>query len=194
MKTNKKEILEAALKIFSEKGYERALLSDIAISLGITKPALYKHYESKEAIWNAMLEIVQEYYSKHMGNLTEMPIPESWDEFETVTLRQVNFTMHDETIKRVRKLITAEQFRNEMMSNMATKYFVTDSETRYTMIFAGMEEKGILSCQDVKMLAFQFTAPITVMIHLCDREPERDEEITKKIQEHIKIFVEEHKR
>ena len=40
MKTTKKEILDAALTVFSEKGYEGAFLRDIAASLGITKPAL----------------------------------------------------------------------------------------------------------------------------------------------------------
>ena len=50
MKTNKDEILNAALTVFSQKGYEGALLRDISATLGITKPALYKHFESKEAL------------------------------------------------------------------------------------------------------------------------------------------------
>ena len=56
MKTSKKEILAAALAVFSSKGYEGALLRDISDSLGITKAALYKHFESKEAIRNAMID------------------------------------------------------------------------------------------------------------------------------------------
>ena len=40
MKTSKEEILNAALVVFSQKGYDSALLRDIASLLGITKPAL----------------------------------------------------------------------------------------------------------------------------------------------------------
>lgn len=59
MKTTKTEILNAALSVFSQKGYEGALLRDISSSLGITKAALYKHYESKEALWNALIDYVE---------------------------------------------------------------------------------------------------------------------------------------
>ena len=60
MKTTKKDIINAALNVFSQKGYEGALLRDISDSLGITKAALYKHYESKEALWNTMIDYVED--------------------------------------------------------------------------------------------------------------------------------------
>ena len=80
MKTNKEEILNAALTVFSQKGYDGALLRDISACLGITKPALYKHYESKpalykhyeskQALWNAMIDYVERYYSEHIHEQT----------------------------------------------------------------------------------------------------------------------------
>ena len=47
MKTTKEQILNSALTVFSQKGYDGALLRDISSSLGITKAALYKHFDSK---------------------------------------------------------------------------------------------------------------------------------------------------
>lgn len=193
MKTTKKEILNAALTVFSEKGYGGALLRDIAASLGITKPALYKHFESKEALWNAMIDTVERYYSEHIGSVSEIPVPDSWDEFYSLTFRQIDFTLHDETVRRVRKLLTLEQYRDERMSALATKHFVTDIEERYTKIFAGMTEKGLLMSSDPELLAFQYTAPVTVLIHLCDREPQREPEIMRKIKAHIRRFSDEHR-
>lgn len=193
MKTNKDEILNAALTVFSGKGYEGALLRDISASLGITKPALYKHYESKEALWNAMIDYVERYYSEHIGSVSGIPIPNDWDEFRELSLRQINFTLHDETVKRVRKLLMVEQYRNDRMSALATKHFITDIEARYTKIFVGMIKKGVLKSADPDLLAFQYTAPVTVLIHLCDREPDRETEIMKKIEAHIKQFSDEHK-
>ena len=78
------------------------------------------------------------------------------------------------------------------MSALATKHFITDIETRFTKIFQGMTEKGILKPTDCKLLAFQFTAPITVLIHYCDREPDKESEIMDKIEGHIKQFSKEY--
>lgn len=192
MKTNRDEILDAALTVFSEKGYEGALLRDIAASLGITKPALYKHFESKEALWNAMIDSVEQYYGERISAVSGIPVPESWEEFCALSLRQIDFTLHDETVKRVRKLMTLEQYRNERMCALATRHFVTDIEERYTKVFAGMIEKGLLESSDPALLAFQYTAPVTVMIHLCDRESAREAEIMKKIEAHIRQFAKEH--
>ena len=192
MKTNKDEILNAALTVFSQKGYDGALLRDISASLGITKPALYKHFESKEALWNAMIEYVEQYYSEHIGSVSDIPIPNDWGTFRELSLRQIDFTLHDETIKRVRKLLTVEQYRSEKMSALATKHFITDIEALYTKVFVGMMEKGLLKSANPELLAFRYTAPITMMIHLCDREPGRETDIMEKIKAHIKQFLQEH--
>ncbi|HUI93078.1 MAG TPA: TetR/AcrR family transcriptional regulator [Chitinivibrionales bacterium] len=44
-------ILDAAHKIFSEKGYLNARLEDIAAAAGFSKPSLYSYYPDKEAIY-----------------------------------------------------------------------------------------------------------------------------------------------
>jgi AcrR family transcriptional regulator len=44
------EILDAALAVFAEKGYEAGTMRDIASRIGVTEPALYRHYAGKEAL------------------------------------------------------------------------------------------------------------------------------------------------
>ena len=192
MKTNREAILDAALTVFSQKGYEGALLRDIAAALGITKPALYRHFAGKAALWDAMIDSVERYYSAHIGAASDGAAPGDWEEFRALSLRQIDFTLHDETVRRVRRLLTLEQYRSERMSALATKHFITDIEARYTGIFAGMMERGVLKPADPALLAFRYTAPITVMIHLCDREPGREAEVMEKIQAHIEQFMQEH--
>lgn len=193
MKTTKEEILNAALTVFAQKGYEGALLRDISASLGITKPALYKHFESKEALWNAMIDSAQRYYSEHIGLISDIPIPDDWEEFRELSLRQINFTLHDKTVRCVRRLLMKEQFRDERIGTLATRHFVTDIEERFTKVFAGMMEKGLVKSSDPALLAFEYTAPVTVMIHYCDREPDKEPEIIKKIEAHIRQFTVDHK-
>ena len=47
-KNTKERILEEALRLFSQNGYMGTSMNDIAAKLGVTKAALYKHYESKQ--------------------------------------------------------------------------------------------------------------------------------------------------
>ena len=46
----KREILRAAMKLFSERGLAATSIRDIAQESGYTNPALYKHFASKEEL------------------------------------------------------------------------------------------------------------------------------------------------
>ena len=46
----KREILRAAMKLFSERGLAATTIRDIAKESGYTNPALYKHFASKEEL------------------------------------------------------------------------------------------------------------------------------------------------
>jgi AcrR family transcriptional regulator len=49
-------IVEAAGRLFGERGYEGTRLDDIAEATGVTKPILYRHFDSKRALYIALLE------------------------------------------------------------------------------------------------------------------------------------------
>ena len=189
MKITKQEILDTALDVFAERGYDSTILKDISDRLNVTKSALYKHYESKEALWDALIDHVAQYYSENFGNTESIIIPNSLNELEELTLRQLQFTMHDETVRKVRKLLTMEQFRNERMKALATKHFYSDIVSIYTTIFRGMAEKGLIHTDDPELLAFEYIAPVSMLIQVYDREPDRESEIHQKIQEHIHFFI-----
>lgn len=59
--TRKQEILSGALKVFSEKGYDKTTISDIAKELGISQGLCYRYYSSKEEIYEAALTEYAEY-------------------------------------------------------------------------------------------------------------------------------------
>src|ERR1044072_1077646 len=52
----RRRIIRAAAEIYREHGYERAGMTDIARRLGMTAPALYWYFRSKEEILVAFLE------------------------------------------------------------------------------------------------------------------------------------------
>lgn len=48
-------IVEAAGRLFGERGYEGTRLDDIASAAGVTKPILYRHFDSKRDLYVALL-------------------------------------------------------------------------------------------------------------------------------------------
>jgi AcrR family transcriptional regulator len=53
-------ILDAATHLFSREGYGRVTTKQLAESSGVTEPALYRHFKSKEDIYDAVLEGIGE--------------------------------------------------------------------------------------------------------------------------------------
>jgi AcrR family transcriptional regulator len=49
-------ILAAAGQLYGERGYARVTLDEIAAAAGVTKPMLYRHFDSKKALYLALLE------------------------------------------------------------------------------------------------------------------------------------------
>ena len=49
-------ILNAANKVFAEKGYHEATMEDIAKRLGVSKGAIYLYFSSKEDLFEAMVK------------------------------------------------------------------------------------------------------------------------------------------
>ena len=49
------EILDAALKVFAEKGYAGARMDDIARRAGVTKGTIYLYFENKEAVFKSLV-------------------------------------------------------------------------------------------------------------------------------------------
>ncbi|MCQ2462916.1 MAG: TetR/AcrR family transcriptional regulator [Clostridia bacterium] len=192
--STKTRILEQALVSFAENGYKGTNLRDLASGLGITKSALYRHYDSKEEIWNAVIDMMEEYYSMRFGSPEKMPaVPESCDELLALTMKMLHFTMHDRKVILTRRLLLAEQFRDERARKLTTLHFLTGTKQIFTEIFARMMEKGILKNDDPEMLAFAYTAPVSALVQLCDREPEREAEITLQIEAFARHFINTYK-
>ena len=189
-KDTKGKILAAALDMFSQYGCAGTNIRELAGSLGMGKSSMYRHFESKEDIWNALLDQMIAYYGEHFGSAEHLPpVPNSLEELTQMTMRMVNFTVHDERIIMTRKVLTLEQFRDARAWELATKHFLTGLTDMFARIFTDMMDKGLLRKDDPEMLAFAYTAPISTLIHLCDREPEKTEEAIKQIEAFSRHFI-----
>ena len=189
-KDTKERILAAALELFSKNGYAGTNIRELTASLGLVKSAMYKHFESKEDIWNTLLDEMIVYYDTHFGSPEHLPpVPDTLEELAEMTRQMVNFTVHDEKVVMTRKLLTIEQFRDDRARGLATKHFLTGLRAMFIPIFQGMMDKGLIRREDPAMVAFAYTAPISALIHMCDREPEKTEEMMAQVETFIQHFI-----
>ena len=49
-------LVEAAGRLFGQRGFDATRLDDVAAAAGVTKPILYRHFDSKKALYLTLLE------------------------------------------------------------------------------------------------------------------------------------------
>ena len=190
----KQEILEASLELFSVQGFEATSISQIAEAVGIRKASLYSHFESKQAILDTLVkEVLQQYaahsifaradWEKDAGNL-----PLTSDAAVQMIQGQIRYILHDSVIRRARKMLVIEQFQNLELAKLQTKQNYSDVLTYFTGMIRCLIRKGILLEDDPEMMAAQLCLPIPVWITLCDREPDREQEVMELVDRHIRQF------
>lgn len=191
--STKERILYAALDLFSEKSYNGVGVDLIAENVGLKGSSLYRHYKGKEDIFNSLIDMVNSHYEEGFG-LKQNPkeLPKSMDELMENALEKIKFTMHDDIVRKTRRILAMEQFRNKRMAELTSYYHLENLQQMYAGIFAGLMEKGILKKDDPKYLALEFVAPVSLLIHVYDRQPEREEEVINKIRKHFEHFAKEY--
>ena len=139
----KERILYSALDLFSEKGYDGVGVDLIAEKAGLKGPSLYRHYKGKEDIFLSLIDMVESHYTKGFGLMNrEEGIPESMDDLIENAMGRIQFTMHDDAICKTRRILAMEQFRNERMAKLTTRYHLDNLQELYTDIFTTMMEIG----------------------------------------------------
>ncbi|MGN1094145.1 MAG: TetR/AcrR family transcriptional regulator [Candidatus Neoclostridium sp.] len=189
----KTAILNTALDLFSEQGYEATSISQIADAVGIRKASLYSHFESKQAILDELIKQVLDGYEKtslfsRSSDKTDGCFPKTCDEVVQGVKNQLTYILHDPFISKARKMLTVEQFRNSELAALQTKQNYADVTRYFTDLVLYLQEQGALCDGDSDIMAAQLCLPITVWINLCDREPEREAEVMQLTEKHIRQF------
>ena len=187
--STKEKIMDAALTLFAENGYDGTSVEQIANIVGIKAPSLYKHYKGKEDILNALIDSAEERYEVMFGSEKNIgEVPQSREEFIKVTMERISFTMRDPIIRKTRMLLVQEQFRNERISEATTRHQLAGRQRMLAKIIKGMMDDGIVVKEDPKLLAVELTAPAVLQIARSDRQPQCEKECMEYIEKHLRHF------
>src|SRR5690554_865254 len=97
-------LLTAAARLFAERGFDRVSMEDLGAAAGVSGPAVYRHFPSKQAVLAALLVEVSE--SLHDGGHRVVSEAETADESLRALIRfHVDFAISNPDVIRVQDQI-----------------------------------------------------------------------------------------
>jgi AcrR family transcriptional regulator len=77
MSARREELTRIAARLFAERGYQGTSLADLAAALGVQKPSLYHHIDSKEELlWEVAWEGAEAFHASLDGVPADAPAAE----------------------------------------------------------------------------------------------------------------------
>lgn len=200
----KEKILDASLDLFSLYGYQDTSVAQIAAAVGIKAPSLYKHYKSKQAIFDALVKKMDQQYFHQISmlklntlttRLAANPFSHISEEELIKTVWQLfQFFLWDPYISRFRKMMILEQSRHSGIARIYEKQYFDDPINFQTELFRQLCSAGVLTGSDPRSMALSFYSPIFTLLNLCDQNPARTDEAEKLLRNHIHEFNRIYKR
>ena len=194
----RQRILDAALALFSARGYDSVSVGEIAKAVGIKAPSLYNHFPSKRAIFDAIVEATAAQYEAdtdkidiHVQNVTQ-DIPAFTEITADALFEKVRqiflYSLHDENISRFRRMMTIEQFCSPELAALYSRRYVERVLDYHAGIFRALIAAGEIQAEDPDTLAMLYVAPVLTLIGVCDRQPERETECLARLEAHVRLF------
>jgi len=117
-KQTKENIIIVSTELFIDKGYEKTTMQDIIDSLGMSKGAVFHHFNSKNEILNAVI-------AKHTAELTEIA--------HTI-VNDINEELASEKIKSL-----INEMHNNPQVNLVARVLASQADNQ-KMVLLGMQE------------------------------------------------------
>lgn len=161
MKTTKEELLLESLKLFAKYGYDGVSISMIANKLNIVKSAIYKHFKSKEDIFNSIIIKIS---NDDFDNATLYSLPtnnlckENEKEYKGIlinniiefSLYQYDYWQNDKYASLFKQMLIIERFKNKKISELYDNYFLNGPLNYMKEIFK------MLNINNYENVAFKF--------------------------------------
>lgn len=161
----KEKIFDAALDLFSKKGYDSVSLREIAENVGIKKSSIYSHYPSKEAILMDIFEYFTDLF-KYDELLNSNEYILSQDNEILTENPELFYHMGSEAIKamlmqernlKIWKLIFIQMYYNETIRTFFQSEILVKPLVFWNGFFTILKEKGIIRPEcNPKLLAKEY--------------------------------------
>ena len=198
--TTKELVIEKALTLFAENGYQGTSVKNIADAVGIKDSSLYKHFKSKKEIFDIIVQEMSsrmEQMSLGYGLPDEDGMESAAALYGALTLGALLdlskkiflFYLKDEFAARFRRMLTIEQYRDREIYEVYRQIFMEAGITYQAALFEEMCRQGIFRSSSPEIMALHFYAPIFFLLNKYDQEPEKEEEALNVLEAHVREFA-----
>lgn len=198
MSENTKEIIwKQALVLFSTHGYEGTSVKAIANAVGIKDSSLYKHYKSKQEIFETIIDKATKRISEASDLLTIPANSDIVDKDKNIKLdvlgdmcyNMISFHLTDDIISKFRKMLTIEQYKNDQVATLFQKIFIDDVLEFESNLFRELISKGHFVQSDPYVMALHFYSPIFLLLYKFDKGDVQITNLKILIDNLIQLFV-----
>ncbi len=139
--TRQKEIIDAAIHLIARKGIQEVTMKNLSREVGITEPALYRHFSSKHDILKGVLDSFQ-YHNKLIYNRSFDSGTTALENLQNTVLQVFKrFTEYPELSS---VIFSEEIFQNEEdLTAQVADLMVLNREVFKEMISAGIKDESI---------------------------------------------------
>ena len=158
-KNTKEQIMDVAVDLFSQNGYDAVSIRDIARAVGIRESSIYNHYKGKEDIMDAIFGYFVQELSRPDPDEVPMEVllqryrPE---EFMVVAGKAYVQRFKDERLGKVWRLISIELYRNKKVRDFFRTVMMDFPITAWEQTFKKMMDLGYIRPYDARRLAHEF--------------------------------------
>ncbi len=193
--STRERALEAALELFSQKGYEAVSMGDIAGVLGIKAPSLYKYFKGKEELYQALTPMVEAHYRALWADAAQRQEQLEHDvrllgaltaeRLEQETLAWLNAQLADPQALCCRRFLTLGQFSD---GRTYDRWLWEEPLALYEGFFDRLIQREILRRGDPHVMAVEYLAPLFQLLALRDRRVEQEGRYVEEARRHIRQF------
>ncbi len=190
----RQRILDAAVDLFSRKGYAAVSVREIARAVGIKESSMYNHFRSKAEVMESVLDFYQAEMAKSRPpeeTIVDKLAAVSAEPFLRIGFERTMSIMADPTMGKITRIILMEQFRDERARKMVLNT-ITQSLPFLEKIFASMIQMGLIKPLDPKVLAVEYQYPLNTMFleyTILKYDGLSTSEVEKRMSDHISFFV-----
>ena len=164
------KIMDVALNMFSERGYEAVSIRDICGEVGIKESTLYYHFKNKEDILNSLIDKFRSHIDGlliHVDEIAGMP-GKKGKKSDDAGLQMMDSYMIDSYLfdpfcNLMLRLMMIEQFHNEDIRALYEKTLFTDPYEIQLSVFRKLSSAGAIPEKDVEWIVKEYHSYMTML-------------------------------
>lgn len=189
IKSTKQKILDASLKLFSEKGYSAASVRQISKEAGFRESVIYNHFEGKHDILRTLFFTEIEEVNTNLFREVDADIlKENPKDVLSLLANRLSIYSKDENRGKVMKIIIMEMFRDKKAKELIKEQVFENGRNILSEIFSNMIKDRVIKDKNPHLLGEEFMSFIFYLNirHLLSDSVEEDSKINNGL---IKDYV-----